>query len=281
MPAVTFNRYFFICDCSKSSPDDASHNTDQYSITFSIIFKRPVNGNDLLFGNDFDRPIRNRLPPGFNTAFRVVKWSIDPSMDGDVYADKPYLFSPALASWNQLKIGEKIRRGDDVPRVNGVVVEEGAEGDDGKKVREVYGIPGERNARMKHFHNEEERKRFEFEAGRKYWANFGNPYLVFNGLYTLTLPFISRGGYAEIVIDFSLRLPGFTLSAIKYVDEKNHDLRYVLKNRHTNQVYFVVLFSLLLVGVGDEPGQREQIEKDTQTSKEKGEQLGKFETDVD
>ena len=202
-------------------------------------------------------------------------------MDGDVYADKPYLFSPALASWNQLKIGEKIRRGDDVPRVNGVVVEEGAEGDDGKKVREVYGIPGERNARMKHFHNEEERKRFEFEAGRKYWVNFGNPYLVFNGLYTLTLPFISRGGYAEIVIDFSLRLPGFTLSAIKYVDEKNHDLRYVLKNRHTNQVYFVVLFSLLLVGVGDEPGQREQIEKDTQTSKEKGEQLGKFETDVD
>ena len=83
------------------------------------------------------------------------------------------------------------------------------------------------------------------------------------------------------MIDFSLRLPGFTLSAVKYVDEKNHDLSYVLKNRHTNQVYFVVLFSLLLVGVGDEPGQREQIEKGTQTSKEKGDQLGKFENDVD
>ena len=83
------------------------------------------------------------------------------------------------------------------------------------------------------------------------------------------------------MIDFSLRLPGFTLSAVKYVDEKNHDLRYVLKNRHTNQVYFVVLFSLLLVGVGDEPGQREQIEKGTQTSKEKGDQLVKFENDVD
>ena len=83
------------------------------------------------------------------------------------------------------------------------------------------------------------------------------------------------------MLDFSLRLPGFTLSAVKYVDEKNHDLRYVLKNRQTNEVYFVVLFSLLLVGVGDEPGQREQIEKDTQTTKEKGEQLGKFENDVD
>lgn len=107
-------------------------------------------------------------------------------MDGDVYADKPYLFSPALASWNQFRIGEKIRRGDDVPRVNGVVVEEGAEGDEARKVREeVYGIPGEGHARMKHFHDEEERKRFEFEAGRRYWVNFGNPYLVFNGLYTL------------------------------------------------------------------------------------------------
>lgn len=112
-------------------------------------------------------------------------------MDGDVCADKPYLFSPALASWNQFRIGEKIRRGDDVPRVNGVVVEEGAEGDEARKVREeICGLPGEGNARMKHFHSEEERKRFEFEAGRRYWVNFGNPYLVFNGLYTLTLPVI-------------------------------------------------------------------------------------------
>lgn len=31
---------------------------------------------------------------------------------------------------------------------------------------------------------------------------------------------------------------------IKYIDEKTHELRYVLKNRRTGDVYFVVLFTL-------------------------------------
>lgn len=166
-----------------------THTTDQYALTFSIIFKHPVNGNDLLFGNDFDRPIRNRLPPGFNTALRLVKWSIDPALDGDAYADKPYLFSPALASWNQLSIGERVAgRTSEVPRIGGFVVEEGAgradgraDEDDGGRVRESYGIPGDASARMKFFQNEEERKKFVFEKGRVYWVNFGNPYLAFNG----------------------------------------------------------------------------------------------------
>lgn len=46
--------------------------------------------------------------------------------------------------------------------------------------------------------------------------------------------------------DFSLRLPGFNLQVAKYIDEKHHKLRYVLKNRKTGHVYLVVLFTLLL-----------------------------------
>lgn len=120
----------------------------------------------------------------------MVKWSIDPAMDGDAYADKPYLFSPALASWNQLRIGGRVSgRASEVPRMGEFVVEEGAEhaddgggGDeDGGRVRKRYGIPGDASARMKFFQNEEERKKFVFEKGRVYWVNFGNPYLAFNG----------------------------------------------------------------------------------------------------
>lgn len=70
------------------------------------------------------------------------------------------------------------------------------------------------------------------------------------------------------------------MHAIKYVDEKNHDLRYVLKNRKTGEVYFVVLFTLVLLGTDEEPGHKEQIEQDTQTTKDKSEQLGKY-SDVD
>lgn len=160
-------------------------------MTFSIVFKKEaVDGNDLIFGNDFDRPIRDRLPPGINVALRMVKWSIDPGLEGDVYADKPYLFGPALGSWNYLRIGNRVQPGaDNVSKVDSVVVEEGAEGDEGWHIRQERGIPGDAGARMKHFQDEEARKNFVFEKGREYLVNFGNPYICFNGEFLALNPF--------------------------------------------------------------------------------------------
>ena len=146
-----------------------------------------MNGDDLLFGNDFDRPLRHRLPPGFNAALRFVKWVIDPAIDGDAYADKPYLYSPALATLNQFRIGDKISQADEVPTMHETVVVEGAEGS-GIKVREKYDIPDSVESRRRHFLDEAERKAFIFEKGRVYSADFGNPYLVFNGLSLARLP---------------------------------------------------------------------------------------------
>jgi hypothetical protein len=51
-------------------------NKDAYSISFRFTLKQGINGNDLVFGNDFDHPIRDRLPPGFGTAFKIVKWGM-------------------------------------------------------------------------------------------------------------------------------------------------------------------------------------------------------------
>ena len=56
---------------------------------------------------------------------------------------------------------------------------------------------------------------------------------------------MTNGGVDRSVVDFSLRLPGFTVHAVKYIDEKNHYLRYVLKDRNTGQVYLVILFTLV------------------------------------
>ena len=105
-------------------------------------------------------------------------------MDGDAYADKPYLFSPALATCNQFRIGDKICKSDEVPTLHDTVVEEGAEGD-GAEVRRNYGIPDTVENRRHHFQSEDARKNFVFEEGRMYLADFGNPYLVFNGLFPL------------------------------------------------------------------------------------------------
>ncbi|KAL3475166.1 hypothetical protein BJX99DRAFT_162556 [Aspergillus californicus] len=200
------------------------HTKDQYSISFAISFKHPVNGNNLVFGNDFDRPIRDRLPPGFNAALRLVQWTIDPSLQGDAYADRPYLYSPALATWNQFRVGEKVASGKELPDVHGLVVEEGGD----EEVREGAGVPGTVDGRRGHFQNEVNRKAWEFEEGRVYYADFGNQYLDFN--------------------EFTLRLPGFNINALNYIDEKTHSLRYVLKDCVTAEVYLVVMFTLILVG---------------------------------
>lgn len=215
-------------------------NDDQYSIAFRFTPKSNISGDDLVFGNDFDHPIRDRLPPGFNTAFRIVKWVIDPGLDGDVYADKPYLYGPTASSVNILHVGgegNKAGYEEDI----GLVFEEGGD-EEGMEIRTAKGVPDTDAARKKHFLNEERRKDWDWEEGKTYGCDFYNPYLDFN--------------------EFALRLPGFTLPIMKYWDgqglrkeqKRSHTLRYVLKDRKTSTVFFVVCFTLYLKEDVDEDG---------------------------
>ncbi|KAF2089196.1 DUF1769-domain-containing protein [Saccharata proteae CBS 121410] len=210
----------------------APHTSDLYSISFAFKLKNDVPGNSLVFGNDFDHPIRDRLPPGFNYAFKFVTSWIDPTMSGDVYADEPYLYSPVLSSMNVLRVGRKDQSPADHAKNAGktvgqgdsatVAFEEGADGD-GAQVRKENSMPDAAAARMKHFRQEGLRKNFTFEEGRTYGCDFFNPYLDFN--------------------EFSLKLTGFTLPIIKYWD--GQPLRYVMKNLDTNEPLFVIMFTLL------------------------------------
>lgn len=120
---------------------------------------------------------------------------IDPGLDGDAYADQPYLYGPALSSWNHFRIGGKENQeGADGLLDNGdptmtsdfydEVVEEGGEGS-GEAIREELNIPDTPDERKKWFLDEHNRESFVFEEGRLYKADFGNPYLVFNGEFLL------------------------------------------------------------------------------------------------
>ncbi|KAI9743569.1 MAG: hypothetical protein M1818_002884 [Claussenomyces sp. TS43310] len=219
-----------------SSPyfDTAPHayNQDQYSIAFGFTLKeRAISADALVFGNDFDHPIRDRLPPGFGTAMRIVKWGIDPGLDGDPYADEPYLYGPLASSINTLSVGgggggggsEGGKQAVTVDDAVGLVLEEGGDAH-GQALRTAKNVPETEAARRKHFLNEANRQAFDFEAGRQFGCDFFNAYLDFN--------------------DFALRLPGFTLPIMKYWDGQG--LRYVLKDRKTNTVLFVVVFTLYL-----------------------------------
>lgn len=201
---------------------DPIHERDQYSLGFSFVPKRDIPSLNAVWGNDLDHPVRERIPPGFNTAFRIVKEFIDPGLSCDVYADEPWLYGPALSCWFALRVGEKVNDGEDFPAPGALT--EGADGT-GREARYKFNLPENNEKRRKFFLDAKNREPFVFEKGRCYQGDFYNPYISFS--------------------QFSLKLPGFSLKVLKYIGDKTHCLRYVFKNRETGEVYFNVNFTLL------------------------------------
>ena len=133
---------------------------------------------------------------------KIVKWAVDPGLDGDPYADKPYLYGPAASSVNFLHVGSKSGGKDSVGKEKkgeglevdgdgeagaGLVFEEGGD-EEGLEHRRESSIPDSDSGRKKHFLNEENRKEWEWEAGRGYGCDFFNPYLDFNGMFPPLFP---------------------------------------------------------------------------------------------
>jgi hypothetical protein len=116
----------------------------------------------------------------FDKALGIVKWWIDPGLDGDVQADKPYLYGALLSSINILRIGSKgEKKIENTADDEADIYTEGADGD-GEALRKKLAIPDAAAARQKYFLTEQHRRDFEFEAGREYKCDFFNPYLDFN-----------------------------------------------------------------------------------------------------
>ncbi|KAI9838489.1 MAG: hypothetical protein M1837_002447 [Sclerophora amabilis] len=303
-----------------------SHTKDQYSISFTLLPKSPIPGNALIFGNDFDHPIRDRLPLGFNQAVQIVKRFIDPGIVADAYADKPHLYGPALSSINILRVGKKT---EDLPSAGeggeeADIIEEGADADDdeAEKIREEKGVPRDAAARKKWFLNEEKRNEWEFERGRLYHVDFFNPYLDFNGeiyprlslpiyfrLPSCPLPSGSSRPYpvsrmkifsssirlricpqASRLFPFNRTLLGRpTVKVSPYPSPQSFSLpragktppkdltqnprsgRYVLKNKDSGDVYFVLVFSLLLKEDVERAEAEEKGEKDSTEGRPEGE----------
>jgi hypothetical protein len=210
--------------------DHPDHVKDQYSVGFSFVPKKDIPAVDAVFGHDFDRPVRDRLPPGFSYAFSIVKELIDPGIEADPYSDKPWLFAPALDCWFVFRIGDTLpsdflQGGTQLPHVREhEPLQEGGDAS-GLRIREEHKIPSEAQKRRRHFISAVNRKPMVFEKNRLYQGDFFNPYIDFN--------------------NFRLKLPGFSIKVIKYIDDKTHNLRWVFKDMKTGDVYFVVNLTLL------------------------------------
>jgi hypothetical protein len=238
-----------------SSPyfDHKLHTSDRYSIAYSFVPKKDLPGKDIVLGFDYDHSIKHQLPPGFKYAMKIVTSMLDPGIYSDAYSDEPYLYGPALSGLFTLNIGDKVdevsasQQLEQLNHSTGGVVEEGSTGS-GRSIRSSQNIPLKWKKRRKHFLDAAALSSFTFEKGRMYHADFFNPHLDF--------------------ANFSLRLPGFSISVAKYIDEKTHHLRYVLRNRATDEVLFVVFFKLLFGEelertLEDKKGEKEEADKKT------------------
>lgn len=207
--------------------DHEMHLRDLYSIAFSFVPKKDINSKNLVWGNDFDHPIRDQLPPGFHLAYKIAKTLIDPGMNCDAYCDRPWSYGPALSCWYAFRVGERQH-----PGKNGTsptcpdqpAIEEGADGD-GWDMRQKHSVPENAKKRRRHFLSPANRDAFHLEKNRVYHADFYTPYFDPN----------------KVV----LKLPGIKIRVLKYVNMKTHTLRYVFKDWEKDETYLVILLKLL------------------------------------
>lgn len=200
--------------------DDQAHAHDTYSIAVSWIPEETIDADDLVWGIELINPIRDRIPGRFiTTAFNIVKRFVDASLQCDPDADQPWVNGPILCSSAiTFSIGSK--GSCELP----AILAEGALSDD-SAVRQSHKIPTAESQRRKHFLDEQKRKDFTFEKGRCYSFDFHNGYIDWK--------------------NYALKLPGFSFGVLKYINDRTHTVRFVLKSRKTGKVFVATTFRLL------------------------------------
>jgi hypothetical protein len=200
--------------------DDQAHAHDTYSIAVSWIPEEDIDADDLVWGIELINPIRDRIPGRFiTTAFNIVKRFVDASLQCDPDADRPWLNGPVLCSSAiTFSIGSK--GSCELP----AILAEGGLSDD-SAVRQSHNIPTSDTQRRKHFLDEQKRKSFVFEKGRCYAFDFHNGYIDWK--------------------NYALKLPGFSFGVLKYINDRTHTTRFVLKSRKTGKIFVATTFRLL------------------------------------
>ncbi|CAO1624101.1 unnamed protein product [Sympodiomycopsis kandeliae] len=264
-------------------PDGIEHRNDskyfdsehRKGITWSIQiqgrFLEEVSSNDVVFGNQFDKPIRDHLPYGTSVALQFVK-VVDPNMKHDLYADSPWAFSPFIASLTHINV-QRVKSdnlqgkntANEEFEVDGYPSFPSPETEAGKKSvasRDGWTID---NTGVLLSSNEESSKeltqspgtesiaddstfkslswptdQYAYQARKKVFGNEKNRSQInfkSNDIFTVD--------FANGYIDFntlSLAIPGMTFDLKKYWD--GQPVRYVARNQSTGQVYFVVQFDI-------------------------------------
>lgn len=236
------------------------------SIQLNISFKTAagadgISGNDLVWGNDFDTPIRDTLPYGFSFGYKILKYAVDPSIFGDPYAEKPYLYGPALTSFNLISVN--CTQSKVTPVGDSAAVEAGAgvgaalewpgpiqaeNLQNQNKGKYKYLPPNDPSARRKYYLTKPNRLDFKFKTNDFEHSSDNDPDSDTGPGAGKPAPEQTVYGfdfftpYLDLGKTFGIKLPGFSFNVEGYAN--GQPLRYTLKNYKTGQVYLVVVLTL-------------------------------------
>ncbi|KAG0267666.1 hypothetical protein DFQ27_008446 [Actinomortierella ambigua] len=224
-------------------------------------FKKEHRGDDIVWGNEFERPLK--LPPFSSVAVKFGQY-IDPGLQVDLYSDKPWAFSPLLTTMNTINVtgwhmdehsqerAKEKGKEDAVERAlppwpspTGIhIVEDTSllffklQKDDSRgsltlkddnqsttAAMSAQTLSLSSEERKAYFTSQANLEKHTFMPDQIYAFDFFNPYIDF--------------------VNFTLKLPGFSLDAVKYWD--GQPLRYIAKTKDSSTVFFVVVFELVPV----------------------------------
>ncbi|KAF9949587.1 hypothetical protein BGZ72_008669 [Mortierella alpina] len=226
------------------------------SVQISCRFKREWPGDQIVFGNQFEKPLR--LPPLSSIALRFIQY-IDPGLQADIYCDRPWAFSPLIATMNTVNVTgwhldkatqQKVAQegqdedkehlenelppwpspeGDHILEDTTLLFNRNSErksDDSGKEVlEEAKAPPLDRSARRSYFAKPENLSNHRYRPDQVYGFDFFNPYLDF--------------------ANFTLKVPGFSVDITKYWD--GQPLTYIIKSKDSSVVFMAFQFELVPV----------------------------------
>ncbi|WVQ99751.1 hypothetical protein IAU59_006893 [Kwoniella sp. CBS 9459] len=208
-----------------------------YGIVVKGKFKQEFNADDVLFGNVFEKPIRDNLPWGTSIATKFM-YFVDPTVEADIYADKPWALSPALATMSHLSLSSSTSSASTDDKVGHVTEDTGEWLEDNGGDSLSYSDTDEKaqvSARRKWLAKKDNRRQILVPKDTVVGMEFCNGLLDFNTLS------------AQLPPPFSLSIP-----LLKYWD--GQPVTYVCQDRppagqspvgNSTSVHFSVAFEIV------------------------------------
>lgn len=184
-----------------------------------------IEGSKLLFGNDCEVPISQKVPTSLiSTGLHFFKWFVNPTINSNLYDEKPYLYGLALNSFT------KIGRGSLIDEQKFVLQETEC-----LSVNDE--IPTAPAKRQKYFCNLKNCESYKFEKDQTYFFLFDTNLInIGDSTYNVSIP-----TFGDKTID---------IDVLRYSDEKLNNFNWTIKKCGENGTYdgsfgLVVNFALV------------------------------------